>query len=93
MKFSTSLAFLLSLAMPLLQAQAGPASHNGRAANHRRHSNVNASSRELAKRADGSVNLFKRFDNARFTFFADGLGACGKTSQPSDFVSFFFLQR
>lgn len=30
--------------------------------------------------------LEKRFDDARFTFFATGLGACGKTNSPSDFV-------
>lgn len=35
----------------------------------------------------------KRFSNARFTLFDTGLGACGKTNSPSDFVrlSFFLL--
>ncbi|PPQ65859.1 hypothetical protein CVT26_000793 [Gymnopilus dilepis] len=31
--------------------------------------------------------LEKRFDEARFTFYAVGLGACGKTNAPGDFVS------
>ncbi|KAF9227871.1 hypothetical protein BS17DRAFT_726484 [Gyrodon lividus] len=41
---------------------------------------------DLAVRDPGDINLFKRFDNARFTYFADGLGACGATNQPSDFI-------
>ncbi|EPQ58420.1 hypothetical protein GLOTRDRAFT_137140 [Gloeophyllum trabeum ATCC 11539] len=28
----------------------------------------------------------KRFDNARFTYYADGLGACGNYNQPGDFI-------
>ncbi|KAJ3867754.1 RlpA-like double-psi beta-barrel-protein domain-containing protein-containing protein, partial [Lentinula novae-zelandiae] len=27
----------------------------------------------------------KRFDDARFTYYVDGLGACGQTNQPGDF--------
>ena len=30
--------------------------------------------------------LERRVDNARFTYYDVGLGACGKTNQPSDFV-------
>ena len=30
--------------------------------------------------------LERRFDDARFTFYAAGLGACGKTNSGSDFV-------
>ncbi|KAH8117489.1 RlpA-like double-psi beta-barrel-protein domain-containing protein-containing protein [Phellopilus nigrolimitatus] len=30
--------------------------------------------------------LSKRFSNARFTFYDVGLGACGKTNSPSDFI-------
>lgn len=41
---------------------------------------------DLAVRDPGNINLFKRFDNARFTYYADGLGACGSTNQPSDFI-------
>lgn len=32
-------------------------------------------------------SLEKRFNGARFTFYAAGLGACGKTNSASDFVS------
>ncbi|KAJ3937025.1 MAG: RlpA-like double-psi beta-barrel-protein domain-containing protein-containing protein, partial [Lentinula lateritia] len=28
----------------------------------------------------------KRFDDARFTYYVDGLGACGQTNQPGDFI-------
>ncbi|TFK55221.1 hypothetical protein OE88DRAFT_1017206 [Heliocybe sulcata] len=30
--------------------------------------------------------LGKRFDNARFTYFQDGLGACGQYNGPNDFI-------
>ena len=33
----------------------------------------------------------KRFSNARFTLFDTGLGACGKTNSPSDFVRLSFF--
>ncbi|KAF9547117.1 hypothetical protein CPC08DRAFT_648849 [Agrocybe pediades] len=33
-----------------------------------------------------SRSLQRRFDNARFTFFEVGLGACGKTNVDSDFI-------
>lgn len=33
--------------------------------------------------------LERRFDNAKFTFYDAGLGACGKTNKGSDFVSGF----
>lgn len=33
-----------------------------------------------------SSTLQKRYDQARFTFFDTGLGACGATNSPSDFV-------
>lgn len=42
---------------------------------------------ELAQRARGDVGIHKRsFDNARFTFYDVGLGACGQYSSPSDFM-------
>lgn len=42
---------------------------------------------ELAQRARGDVNIHKRaFDNARFTFYDVGLGACGQYSSPGDFI-------
>ncbi|KAM6500846.1 RlpA-like double-psi beta-barrel-containing domain containing protein [Amanita muscaria] len=46
---------------------------------HRRH-------QELAQRVSGDVQLHKRFDSARWTFYDVGLGACGKNSQPGDFM-------
>jgi len=42
--------------------------------------------RDLAKRADGDVDLHKRFSNARFTFYDAGMGACGKHNDASDFI-------
>ncbi|KAI6109767.1 hypothetical protein F5141DRAFT_807255 [Pisolithus sp. B1] len=43
---------------------------------------------EVAKRARADVDLHKRqtFTNARFTFYDVGLGACGQTNVPSDFI-------
>ncbi|KAH9037639.1 RlpA-like double-psi beta-barrel-protein domain-containing protein-containing protein [Lactarius pseudohatsudake] len=44
------------------------------------------------KRSPGSIqrrhttHLAKRFANARFTYYVDGLGACGHTNKPSDFI-------
>jgi len=42
--------------------------------------------RDIAKRALGDVELHKRFSSSRWTFYAVGLGACGKTNVPSDFI-------
>jgi expansin (peptidoglycan-binding protein) len=36
--------------------------------------------------ATSVATLFKRFDNARMTYYDVGLGACGWSNQPSDFV-------
>lgn len=42
---------------------------------------------DVAIRARGDVDVHKRsFDNARFTFYDVGLGACGDYSSPSDFI-------
>ncbi|KAG2755920.1 hypothetical protein P692DRAFT_20556205 [Suillus brevipes Sb2] len=42
---------------------------------------------EVAIRARGDVEVLKRsFDNARFTFYDVGLGACGQYSAASDFI-------
>lgn len=43
-------------------------------------------SRDIARRARGDVRLYKRFDNAKFTFYDVGKGACGHTNQGSEFV-------
>jgi hypothetical protein len=50
------------------------------APNHARHHH------DIARRASGDVQLHKRFDAARFTFYEVGLGACGKVNKPSDFI-------
>ena len=36
---------------------------------------------------DTNTHLAKRFDGARFTWFNEGLGSCGRVNVPSDFVS------
>jgi hypothetical protein len=38
-----------------------------------------------------TTSLEKRFDNAKFSYYAAGLGACGKTNTDSDFVKFSFV--
>ncbi|ETW85481.1 Non-catalytic module family EXPN protein [Heterobasidion irregulare TC 32-1] len=38
------------------------------------------------KRLGPEHHLGKRFENARFTFYEDGLGACGKTNAPGDYI-------
>ncbi|KAJ3504013.1 hypothetical protein NLJ89_g8161 [Agrocybe chaxingu] len=42
--------------------------------------------RSVAKRAHGDVQLFKRFDGTRWTFYDVGLGACGQTNVASDYI-------
>ena len=39
--------------------------------------------------AQQNTALQKRFDGAQFTYYAAGLGACGKVNTASDFVSLF----
>jgi len=44
--------------------------------------------------SSSSLLLEKRMSNARFSYYAVGLGACGITNSPGDFVSnlvFFFF--
>jgi len=66
---------LFALAAPL--AALGDLRHSGR----RTHS-------EIAKRAEGSVQLHKRFDNARWTFYDVGgaAGACGQFNSPGQHI-------
>ncbi|KAJ3856962.1 RlpA-like double-psi beta-barrel-protein domain-containing protein-containing protein [Lentinula lateritia] len=47
--------------------------------------NANLAKREVAS-LRRKTSLEKRFDDARFTYYADGLGACGQTNQPGDFI-------
>jgi len=71
---------LLGLCLVALSffASATVAESHGR----RRHHDAQA----IARRASGDINIHKRFDGARFTFYAVGLGACGQTNVPSDFI-------
>ncbi|PBK96703.1 hypothetical protein ARMGADRAFT_1163100 [Armillaria gallica] len=52
------------------------------------HDNIHAQRHNgVAKRARGDLNNFvKRYDNARWTFYDVGLGACGTNSVASDFM-------
>ncbi|TFY72337.1 hypothetical protein EVG20_g668 [Dentipellis fragilis] len=80
MRAFAGLSVVLSLALSLATPAAAD-SHGFAARSHgRRHPGVSAvESRSMSQ-------LTKRFDNARFTFYADGLGACGKTNAPGDFI-------
>lgn len=84
MRFFRNLARALSLALPFISPSLAHAhAHQGR----RHHVHRQA---DLARRDPGEVNLYKRqFNNARFTYYAVGLGACGVTNVPSDFVRVF----
>ncbi|KAF8921436.1 RlpA-like double-psi beta-barrel-protein domain-containing protein-containing protein [Mucidula mucida] len=70
--------FSLALVPLALAASAIAASHG-----HKRHH-----SHGVAKRARGDVShtLAKRFDNARWSFYDVGLGACGQYNVASDFI-------
>ena len=78
MRLFASLALALSVAFAFIAPSLG---HAHQARRHHVH--------DLARRDPGEINLYKRFDNARFTYFAVGLGACGQVSQPGDFVRVF----
>jgi hypothetical protein len=54
----------------------------------KRHVNRQLVDRSLVEQNVTARALEKRFSDARFTFYAAGLGACGKTNSGSDFVSF-----
>ncbi|THH13090.1 hypothetical protein EW146_g7096 [Bondarzewia mesenterica] len=51
----------------------------GHTGTHRQHP------RDLSRRLNGEVQLYKRFDNAKFTFYDAGENACGGSSKNSDF--------
>lgn len=85
MRILPSLSLLSTFILPLsLLGTAHANSHGARAVGGgsimRRHATVNVTERE-------EVQLSKRtFSNSRFTYYDDGLGACGKTNGPNDFV-------
>jgi len=64
---------LLSLALPFA---ANADSHAARGNHHR----------DVAHRARGDMQMHKRFDSARWSFYDVGLGACGKYNGASDFI-------
>ncbi|KAF9065300.1 RlpA-like double-psi beta-barrel-protein domain-containing protein-containing protein [Rhodocollybia butyracea] len=78
-----SCRILLWLILSLCSLNLTSASHDKDSVLHLRHiSNAKRESANFRR----STSLEKRFDDARFTFFADGLGACGITNSPSDFI-------
>lgn len=79
MRVSVVLPFLLSLVLAVsanLHAHVARKHHVGRS--------------QLAALGNEST-LAKRMSNARFSYYATGLGACGKTNSPSDFVRPCFM--
>ncbi|KIL00138.1 hypothetical protein PAXRUDRAFT_822013 [Paxillus rubicundulus Ve08.2h10] len=81
MRLFANLSLALSVVLSFCSGSLGHVAHAHQA---RRHHLKRQD--DLAVRDPGNINLFKRFDNARFTYYADGLGACGATNQPGDFI-------
>jgi len=81
MRLLANLALALAVAISFITPSLG---HAHQAKRHHPHRQG-----DLARRDPGEIHLYKRFDNARFTFYAVGLGACGATNQQSDFVRAF----
>lgn len=73
MRFCTNLLLVASLVVTLVSAE-----HHGSKKNH---AVVGVSKREKT-----GVSILKRGGDSQFTFYQDGLGACGKTNKPSDFI-------
>ncbi|KAH7909920.1 plant expansin [Hygrophoropsis aurantiaca] len=48
---------------------------------------------DISARAEGAVQMFKRYSDARMTYFADGLGACGITNTADQYVGAFLLRQ
>ncbi|KAN0077249.1 hypothetical protein V8E55_011104 [Tylopilus felleus] len=78
MRLFANLALVLSLAISLIAPSLGHA-HQAKRNHVHRHS-------DLARRDPGELDTYKRQGGDRFTFFADGLGACGIFNQPTDFI-------
>ncbi|KAI6022705.1 RlpA-like double-psi beta-barrel-protein domain-containing protein-containing protein [Pisolithus marmoratus] len=79
MQIFTKLSVILSVLFAICSTTLGH-DHLGKRSHPKRHHDG------LAVRAPGDMKAWKRFDNARFTYYAVGLGACGQTNQPSDFI-------
>ncbi|KAI1787903.1 RlpA-like double-psi beta-barrel-protein domain-containing protein-containing protein [Ganoderma leucocontextum] len=76
---------LLSLALPHTTVAS---SHQG--LSHRRHEAIAHAVNNVTEAAEGEVAALQRrgttYTNARLTYYAVGLGACGKNNVPSDFI-------
>lgn len=81
MRLFVNLALALSVAVSFIDPSLANAHQARRHHVHRQD--------DLARREPGEINLYKRFDNARFTYYAVGLGACGQTNVPTDYVRAF----
>ncbi|KAG2157421.1 RlpA-like double-psi beta-barrel-protein domain-containing protein-containing protein [Suillus clintonianus] len=74
----------LSVLLPLALSWCSVSASNAHQV-HRRH--VKRLDSDLTVRASGDVDMYKRdYPNSRFTYYADGLGACGSTNQPGDYI-------
>ncbi|RPD65951.1 hypothetical protein L226DRAFT_566440 [Lentinus tigrinus ALCF2SS1-7] len=80
--FSSLLSFaLVSLALPY----AALASHGS--ANHRRHEAIAAAQHNITDAVETTLHRRgQTYNNARLTYYDVGLGACGKTNVPSDYI-------
>jgi hypothetical protein len=82
MRLLVQLSFLLPFALSWFSVSASINAHQGR-----RHHAKRIGSDDLAVRAPGDLDMYKRdFPNSRLTYYAVGLGACGAVNQPGDFV-------
>ncbi|KAG1877784.1 RlpA-like double-psi beta-barrel-protein domain-containing protein-containing protein [Suillus subalutaceus] len=80
MRFFTQLSVLLSFVLSWYSVSARSAHQVNRHHGKRLNS-------DLAVRAPGDVDMYKRdYANSRFTYYAVGLGACGTTNIPTDFI-------
>lgn len=77
MRASAILGALLSVTLPFVAA-------NSHAAPHRRHDELARRAKGDLARRQGTVN--GPYSPSRFTFYEVGLGACGITNVPSDFI-------
>lgn len=89
MRFISS-TIVMSLALLAGLATASSEAHLS-SLRRKRHVNPQPVNRSSVEQNVTARALEKRFSDARFTFYAAGLGACGKTNSGSDFVSFCLI--
>ncbi|KAH7912138.1 RlpA-like double-psi beta-barrel-protein domain-containing protein-containing protein [Hygrophoropsis aurantiaca] len=80
MRLVTCISFILTLAVSLTSVSA--VSHVKQGRNHQ----GKRLSTAMSVRPAGELSKRQTFTGARFTYFADGLGACGIYSQPTDYI-------